>query len=384
MNVDSFAERLKGFQSRLAEMYTSQSLPPESAFKELGVASEELQIAAEEIFEQTENLAATQAKVEAERQHYQELFEFLPNAYLVTDGQGKVLEANRAAATLLNLPQRFLVGKPLDIFIASQQRRMFPSKLNQLHQHDYVREWVFSLQPRNSKAFDAALTVVPVRDLEGKATTLRWVVRELSQQKRTFEELKSSDGDLSQNRFKHIYTKGENIPLDPQTIWLACRGLVKLSTMNEKGEEVLLGLAGPSMPFGSSMTSLDTYQATVLSEEVELVSISLTEMAASPHLCQVLVPQINQRLQQTESFLTNNGKRNVKNRLYDFLLWLKREMGQPVEQGTRLGVRLTHQDIADACCTTRVTVTRELGRLQQQGEITFDSKHHIIFRDESC
>jgi CRP-like cAMP-binding protein len=61
------------------------------------------------------------------------------------------------------------------------------------------------------------------------------------------------------------------------------------------------------------------------------------------------------------------------------LLWLKQEFGQEVAQGTRLSVRLTHQDLADACCTTRVTITRELRNLQQQGKITFDSKHHIVF-----
>ncbi|NEQ28547.1 MAG: Crp/Fnr family transcriptional regulator, partial [Microcoleus sp. SIO2G3] len=61
------------------------------------------------------------------------------------------------------------------------------------------------------------------------------------------------------------------------------------------------------------------------------------------------------------------------------LLWLKQEFGQRVAQGTRLSVRFTHQDLADACCTTRVTVTRELSKLQKQGKITFDSQHHIVF-----
>ncbi|CAA9401470.1 hypothetical protein AVDCRST_MAG94-5938, partial [uncultured Leptolyngbya sp.] len=51
--------------------------------------------------------------MEAERQRYQELFEFAPDGYLVTDAQGKIQEANLAAARLLNIEQRFLVGKPL-------------------------------------------------------------------------------------------------------------------------------------------------------------------------------------------------------------------------------------------------------------------------------
>jgi CRP-like cAMP-binding protein len=74
------------------------------------------------------------------------------------------------------------------------------------------------------------------------------------------------------------------------------------------------------------------------------------------------------------------GKRQVKDRLYYLLLWLEQQFGHQSPQGTRLSIRLTHQDLASACCTTRVTVTRLLSKLQQQGKITFDSKHHMIFK----
>jgi CRP-like cAMP-binding protein len=149
--------------------------------------------------------------------------------------------------------------------------------------------------------------------------------------------------------------------------------------MSESGDEILVGLAGPLMPFGSTMTSLSIYQATVLTQDVQLVSLSLEEITASPRLTQSLLPQISDRVRQTESLLAIAGKRQVKDRLYYLLLWLKQEFGQRVAQGTRLSVRLTHQELADACCTTRVTVTRELSKLQKQGKITFDSQHHIVF-----
>jgi CRP-like cAMP-binding protein len=73
----------------------------------------------------------------------------------------------------------------------------------------------------------------------------------------------------------------------------------------------------------------------------------------------------------------------VKDRLSHLLLFLKQEFGQKIPRGTRLSVRLTHQDMADACCTTRVTITRLLGKLQQQGMISFDSKQHIVFNEDN-
>jgi CRP-like cAMP-binding protein len=92
--------------------------------------------------------------------------------------------------------------------------------------------------------------------------------------------------------------------------------------MGENGEEVLVGLAGPSMPFGTDLTSLPTYQATALSE-VELVCFSVTDIAASPYLAQSILPQINQRLRQTEALLAISGQRRVKARFLQLLQLLK-------------------------------------------------------------
>lgn len=131
------------------------------------------------------------------------------------------------------------------------------------------------------------------------------------------------------------------------------------------------------MPFSSDLTLLQTYQATALSD-VELVYYTLTEIIASPRLTQTLLPQINQRLRQTEALLAIAGQRRLKDRFLQLLQLLKQEIGQPVPQGTRLLVRFTHQDLANACSSTRVTITRLLGQLQKQGKITFDSKNHII------
>ncbi|MCA1995203.1 MAG: Crp/Fnr family transcriptional regulator, partial [Coleofasciculus sp. S288] len=113
-----------------------------------------------------------------------------------------------------------------------------------------------------------------------------------------------------------------------------------------------------------------------------VVSVSLAEIAASPRLSQALLPKISDRVRQTEALLAISGKRQIQERLYHLLLWLKQEVGQPIPRGTRLKVRLTHQDLADACCTTRVTVTRLLGKLQRKGMIAIDAKNHICLLDE--
>ena len=118
-----------------------------------------------------------------------------------------------------------------------------------------------------------------------------------------------------------------------------------------------------------------------LAPKVASSDISLNEISSSPKLAQDLFPQISQRLRQTEYLLAIAGRRNARERLEHLLLFLKEKFGYQDSQSTRLTIRLTHQELADACCTTRVTITRLLGKLQQKGMIAFDSKNHILFQD---
>ncbi len=180
----------------------------------------------------------------------------------------------------------------------------------------------------------------------------------------------------------HFYQKGETIPLMSQGIWQICQGLVRLNTLYPVGEEGLLGWAGPSMCFGSCFSYLDSCRATALSD-VCLMFYTMIEIETSPKLTQELLPQLGRRFRQTEALLAIAGKRRVEDRLHQLLLLLKQEFGQSLGDGTRLNIRLTHQDIAAAIGTTRVTVTRLLGKLKQQEWISIDKHRHLILRNET-
>ncbi|MEQ9368860.1 MAG: helix-turn-helix domain-containing protein [Coleofasciculus chthonoplastes F3-SA18-01] len=387
-DLKQFMQQLEALQGRLDRLYhcvntaNDKSHLLSSAFKELGMASEELQVAMEELLLQAEESAALQLELAAERQRYKNLFEFLPYAYLETDTRGKIIEANPAAANLLNVSQRFLVGKHLDIYLIKSDRRQFRARLVQIQQPNIPQEWIAQIQPRQSEPLKAVLTVSSHCDLDNQPSSLHCIVQDFRDRQPGLRgDNDDNNTNLYQNRPRYIYHKGEIISLKPQTIWLIYKGVIKLSTISESGDERIVGLLRESMPFSSSMTSLQLYEATVLSETAELISISQTEIAASVQLSQTLFPLLNQRLQQTEFLLAMAGKRQITDRLHCFLSWLKAELGQPTPEGTRLTVRLTHQDFANACCTTRVTITRLFSQLQQQGKITFDAQRHLVWRD---
>lgn len=182
-----------------------------------------------------------------------------------------------------------------------------------------------------------------------------------------------------EERRLHFYGKGEIIPTVSQGVWRVCQGIVQLSTFYPSGEEGLLGWVGPSMCFSLWLTSLETYQAKAVSD-VYLTWYSTAEIENSAHLAKEIFPQLTRRLRQVDAMLAIAGYRRVEERLRQLLLLLQQEIGQTVPEGTRLMVRLTHQDIANAINTSRVTVTRLMGQFKEKGMITFDSKRHLIIR----
>lgn len=185
-----------------------------------------------------------------------------------------------------------------------------------------------------------------------------------------------------EGRRLHFYAKGEKIPLVSQGVWQVSKGLVQLSTVCQNGEEVWLGWAEPATFFGQCFSLLRSYQAIALSD-VQLTWFSQAEINASPRLAQMVLPQVVRRIQQTEALLAISGQRRVEDRLQQLLLLMKREIGQPVAEGSRIGVRLTHQNLANAIGTTRVTVTRLLSKLKNEGSISFDRDRHIILKEEN-
>ena len=186
----------------------------------------------------------------------------------------------------------------------------------------------------------------------------------------------SQEKDKQENRL-FFYKKREEIPLVAQRVWQVYRGVVQLSQLHPRGEDVILAWVKPSTFFGMGLKRINTYQAKALSDTY-LRWYSLGEIEASPDLARTFFTDTVRGMRQTEALLAIAGLRRVEDRLRELLLLLKQELGQPVSEGTRLAIRLTHQNIASAMGATRVTVTRLLGEFQRQGYITLDSDRHIV------
>ena len=146
--------------------------------EQMQTSLETREVVEEQLLEHNEYLAV-------KHQLYYELFQFAPDAYLLTDSKGIILEANWAAATLLNIWQTNLIGKPLAIFVAEAERQAFRTWLNKLLWVDQVQDWETCMCPRDGEPFAAHLKVAPVYDLSGHLVSLRLFMCDVSKYKQS-------------------------------------------------------------------------------------------------------------------------------------------------------------------------------------------------------
>ncbi len=177
------------------------------------------------------------------------------------------------------------------------------------------------------------------------------------------------------------YSVGARIPLYDEEVCIIRRGVVWTQALHLEGEESSLGLVGPRMPFSSSFTSFDSYEAYALSP-VDLIRLSWSEVYSSEVLIRELNRMMIQRIRHTEALLAIQSKRQISERLIGLLLLLSQEYGKPTSQGIRLDVHLTHQKIADLISTTRVTVTRLMGVLKKASLIKVGVRGYLYIMDE--
>jgi PAS domain S-box-containing protein len=145
---------------------------------------------------ETDELRATRDALDRERQRYQELFELAPDSYLLTDVHGLICEANRAASTLLGVEHKYLLRKPLQVFVPEGDRREFRRRVVQVTDRELPTEWRVRMVPRNGGPMVVAVVARVVRERNGSFGGLRWSLRDITARFREEEQLKDMNAEL--------------------------------------------------------------------------------------------------------------------------------------------------------------------------------------------
>ncbi len=209
-NQQTFEKDISALRRRLEAIATDTRLSDKARLDilihDLGVSLEELEVTHEELLAANEEMEESRRQVESERQRYLDLFEGAPDGYVVTDANGMIVEANTAAASMLNTRSDFLEGRPLVLFVAGEGKKEFHSRVTRLSSGvaEEMRQWELALQPRDLTPLPVMVSVSAVREAEGTSVRLRWLLHDITGRKKVEEELQFQK-NLLEERVKELH-----------------------------------------------------------------------------------------------------------------------------------------------------------------------------------
>jgi CRP-like cAMP-binding protein len=191
--------------------------------------------------------------------------------------------------------------------------------------------------------------------------------------------------DWAQEHYRYrTFSKDERIPARSGLLYLVQRGAIRLvgtaqlsaSTTNGVSqlshpttEEAFLGFVGAGQPFEIVAQSPFTLQAYSHVDQTSVLWMYWHDLDNWPHFRREVLDAFRYQHQRKLLWLSTLGQRRTIDRLLGFLTLLIEEFGEPFQNGYCLPFPLTHAQIGSAIGSTRVTVTRLMGKLRQRGLI---------------
>ncbi len=158
-----------------------------------------------------------------------------------------------------------------------------------------------------------------------------------------------------------FFNSREELPVISCALWLIVRGVVKTYTISDEGVVKTLGFWGTKDVIGSSLSLVEPYLLQCLTD-VEAISIP-------KHQWEKISTAILSHARQTQKMMCIVRSSRIHQRLWQLLQWLAQKFGRNIDEGTLINFQITHQDLADAIGTTRITVTKILNQLERDGLI---------------
>lgn len=165
-----------------------------------------------------------------------------------------------------------------------------------------------------------------------------------------------------------IFSKGD--PAD--SLCILREGYVRLVSISEQGAETILHLLKPGTIFGELLLSEELRAFTAVAESEAVISFLpkagfLKFLASFPNGSLNFIRLLSDRLVRIERTFAEFGHTWSYHRLARALLRLAEDHGERTPDGTVIGLRVTHEDLANLIGTTRETVTNQLGRFRRLG-----------------
>ena len=169
-------------------------------------------------------------------------------------------------------------------------------------------------------------------------------------------------------------------------VLLLTSGRVKLCSLTDEGKQAILAFVEPGELFGE-LAVVESGQREEYAEACEASAVVLIPAQVMQQLMQDhadvslgITKLIGLRRRRVERRLKHLLFRSNRQRLVHLLIELSEDYGTPVADGVQLGIKLSHQDLANVIGSTRESVTLALGQLQAEGNLRL-GRQKIVLTD---
>src|SRR5579872_4979226 len=185
---------------------------------------------------------------------------------------------------------------------------------------------------------------------------------------------------------KHEFIVREGDP--GGTFYIILDGSVAVTRVASDGRETILSILKSNDFFGE-MSLFDSSLRSASIKTLSDVKVGVIDEKAflevlerSPKIARYLVTALSQRLRAANQLIAATTSQDIRARLASLLLNLSQSFGEKADNGVKITLRLTNQEMANMIGTTRETVNRTLNRFWDEKLIDMRTSHVIVVEPE--
>ncbi|MCP3677173.1 MAG: Crp/Fnr family transcriptional regulator [Deltaproteobacteria bacterium] len=177
-----------------------------------------------------------------------------------------------------------------------------------------------------------------------------------------------------------VYNEGDRA----DTLYILKEGRIKITHLAEDGRELTIDIIEPGDLFGeltlageeeretSAEALADSFICTISRKNFEAF------LSMRPNLSLTITKWMGLRLRRIESRFENLIFQDVRTRLTTLLKDLAEKYGEDIEEGRKIAIKLSHQELANLIGATRETVTLELNNMKRRGDIVMEGREFVL------
>lgn len=169
----------------------------------------------------------------------------------------------------------------------------------------------------------------------------------------------------------------------PERTFLCLSGTLKVTKLLASGREILITILQAGSVW-SDRAVLNGYWRDVFIETMDQSDIVTIENSAfedfirsRPELVSSFMVRISEQVSDALTLLDDFRGRDVASRLASVLIRFSKQYGVPTDNGVRIDLPVTHQDLANMIGTARETVSRNMGRFRKKGMVREAEGHAL-------